>query len=76
MLPTSGSVDQFHACGLKTVKQQMKMKKLLLPANVNPGSTSTCTSSVSDKSPCCSGKLSKIELSGLSPEDKRVYLMM
>ena len=84
-MSTSGSMDQFVACGLRTVKDQMKLRKLLLDVNqgMNAASTSSGTlilspsssgSSTSDGSNC-SRKLSIKEIKQLSPEDKRIYLM-
>ena len=81
MLCTSGSMDQFHACGLKTVKHQMKMRKLLSNTHAWPSSSPSAGSSsgnvtVVPESPPASRKLTKQELVQLTPEEKRVYLMM
>ena len=78
MLSTSGSVDQMRACGLKTVKQQMTLKKLLgscCSSSVAISTSGGSTSSV-PMSPQPAKKLTKKELAAPTPQDKSVYLMM
>lgn len=84
MLCTAGSIDQLHACGLRTVKQQMKLRKLSFSSPTPNSASSDVGSSISalsgnsdlSRSPASDRKLTKAELNALSPEDKRVYLMM
>ena len=73
MLSSSGTQDQYKACGLRTVKDQMKLRKLLGPHNVSPHPQSSCSSAGTTTT---GGKLSLKEMKILSPEDKQVYLMM
>ena len=81
MLSTTGSIDQLIACGFRTVKQQMTLRKLL-PSRcsssmlMSAGSSSGSTASISAASPQPSRKLTKNELNNLSPQDRCVYLMM
>ena len=75
------------ACGLKTVKHQMKLRKLLLDSTMtgtsdtDNGSTSnTCissgpsTSSMNEHKAIGDRKLTIKELSRLAPEEKKAYL--
>ena len=82
MLVTMGSMEQYKACGLATDKDQMKLRKLI--GNISgpsagassPSSASqSSTSSYSGTTPS-RGKHSKKMLQELTPEDKKVYLMM
>ena len=82
MLSTTGSIDQLIACGFKTVKQQMTLRKLLASCCSSSMVVSVCSSDGSttslsvSASPQPSRKLKKQELNDLSPQDKSVYLMM
>ena len=79
MLSTTGSIDQLRACGLKKVKQQMTLKKLLgscCSSSVVISSSGGSTTSSVSMSPQPAKKLTKKELDALSPQDKSVYLMM
>ena len=81
MLTSMGSVEQYKACGLLTVKDQLRLRKLIGKQCQSPSQEQ---SSASDQSSASStthatpsrGKLSKKFLQDLTPEDKRVYLMM
>ena len=77
MLSTMGTVEQFKACGLNTVKDQMKLRKLVGKQALSAAATSS-SSSASGSTPATAskGKLTKKHLAELTPEDKRVYLMM
>ena len=80
MFCTSGSMDQLYACGLKTVQQQMQMRKLLLNsshayAGSSVSGTDSCVTTVPESPPAHDRKLKKKELQKLTPEDKRIYLM-
>lgn len=48
MLANNGNMDQFQACGFKTVKAQMKLKKLL---STSQGTVDASSSSSIDASP-------------------------
>lgn len=83
MLVMMASMEQYKACGLATVKDQMKLRKLI--GNLSDPGLSTETSSQSSASQSSAsshigmpsgGKLNKKMLKELTPEDKRVYLMM
>ena len=81
MLSTNGSIEQLIACGLKTLKQQMTLKKLLgscCSSSVVISSSGGSTPSLVSMSPHVqpSKKLTKKDLDALSPQDKSVYLMM
>ena len=81
MLSTTGSIDQLVACGFKTVKQQMTLRKLLascssssmVMSSMAAGSSSASTASISSGSPSPqpSRKLTKQELNSLSPQARQ-----
>ena len=82
MLVTMGSMEQYKACDLATVKDQMKLRKLIgslshppVDASSQSSASQSSSSSYSATTPS-RGKLSKKMLWELTPEDKRVYLMM
>lgn len=82
MLTSMGSVEQYKACGLLTVKDQLKLRKLIgqqcqspSEPQSSPSDQSSASSSLTIATPS-RGKLSKKFLHDLTPEDKRVYLMM
>ena len=79
MLCNLGSMEQYRACGLQTVKDQVSLRKLL-NASLSSTSTATITPSSELESSQASSpkrcKLTKKQLNELTPEDKRVYLMM
>ena len=68
MLAACGSVEQMKACGLRTVKQQLQLKRLLSTTEV-PAHITTA------KSASGHGKLSMSTLKQLTPEEKRLYLI-
>lgn len=77
-----GSMEQYKACGLATVKDQMKLRKLIgnlsrpsADASSQSSASQSSTSSYTGTTPS-RGKLNKEMLRELTPEDKRVYLMM
>ena len=83
MLVTMGSMEQYKACGLATVKDQMKLRKLIGDLSDPGPSTETSSQSSASQSSASShtgtqsrGKLNKKMLKELTLEDKRVYLMM
>eukprot|EP00731_Ephydatia_muelleri_P009432 Em0005g18a len=77
LLCQHGSMEQLKACGLKTVSEQLKLRKLITLTLKQPTNTAAC-----DYSPAPEGfggarkKLSLVELMKISPEEKRLYLMM
>lgn len=58
MLSTMGTVEQFKACGLNTVKDQMKLRKLVGKQASSVAATSS-SSSASGSTPSSKGKLTK-----------------
>ena len=76
MLCKTGTIDQLKACGLETVKDQLKLKRLI------QGSEKTSVVAVTEQVACGTScielnrKLSLSELGKISPEDRRIYLMM
>ena len=76
MLCKTGTTDQLKACGLETVKDQLKLKRLI------QGSEKICVVAVTEQVACGTScielnrKLSLSELGKISPEDRRIYLMM
>ena len=88
-LSSSGSIEQFSCCGLFTVKDQLKLKRLVAAADQHSGEikvtpvskqvavATTCSSSgVSCTDKPKGKKLTRAEIKNLDPNDKRVYLMM
>ena len=79
MLATCGAVDQYKACGLDTVHDQMKFRMLVVGGpNDSSCSASTSSNSLSSSSSNLksSGKLRMKQLQSLAPEKKRGYLLM
>ena len=77
MLATCGAVDQYKACGLDTVHDQMKFRMLVVGGpNDSSCSASTSSNSLSSSSNNLksSGKLRMKQLQSLAPEKKRGYL--
>lgn len=68
MLCKSGTYDQMRACGLATVKQQLRLKKLL-----SPETEVISISPIPRKSEA--GKLSMPAIKSLTAEDRRLYLI-
>ena len=74
MMTDGCSVDQLILSGLKTVKQQLRFKKLLMPSCAVPASvpaTHTAVTAPTGKS----GKLSRAAIKDLNAEEKRMYLI-
>lgn len=67
MLANQGSLEQMQACGLKTVRQQMHLKKLA--SSAVSGDTSSSTTNVDD----C--KLSIAAMKQMKKEEKYIYLI-
>jgi len=77
MVAKEGSLEQLKACGLHTVADQMRLRKLI-HGQMKDFAVSSCkkdiTCTVPPKFP--GRKLTKAELNELqSPEDRRVYIM-
>ena len=76
MLTTCASVEQLRACGLRTVKQQLYLRKLV--SGMSPP-----TSTVTAMSPPTSimtatvtgNKLTMSAMRAMSEEDRRLYLI-
>ena len=70
-------MEQLKACGLKTVSEQLKLRKLIMLTLEQPTKAAAC-----DNSPAPEGfggarkKRSLVELMKIPPEEKRLYLMM
>ncbi|XP_065892403.1 putative autophagy-related protein 11 [Dysidea avara] len=73
MLGEEGSMEQFKACGLSTVMEQLKVKRLLKPA-----AAADANVPVAQYSPMARTgyKLTKRELNDIPAKHKMVYLMM
>ncbi len=80
MVINCATLEQLHACGLKTIKDQMKLQRLFgaltneLQHTASP-TTSSGTSSSTYGTPKGTRKLTLSEMKLLSPEEKRLYLM-
>ena len=66
MLVRCGSMEQMKACGLTSVKQQLKLKQLLSPQ---------LKAEVPTHAVSVHGKLSMSAIKKLTPEERRLYLM-
>ena len=79
-LETCASIEQLCSCGLKTVKQQLKLKRLVHDQStavlVTTQPVSSILVKVKDVKEEKARKLTREELKCLPPEEKRVYLMM
>lgn len=83
MLVNCGSIDQLKACGLQTIGNQMKLRKLFMsltpaaaasPVNVSSPSFVSDISTTTSTS-TSSRKLKRTELKQLTPTQKHIYLM-
>ena len=82
MLINCGTIEQLHACGLKTIKEQMQLRKIF-DSTIKPGhnagvsNISTLTHTPSSVSTCTIStpkrvkKLSITEINQLSPEENK-----
>ena len=76
-LGTCASVDQLAACGLKTVKQQLALKRLVQSSSTTTHPMSTANNRViKAERGGKARKLTREEIKALPPEERRVYLMM
>ena len=64
-----GSVEQLNLCGLRTVKQQLQLMKLLVPI------TAAAVASPTTVMPSTSGKLMREEMKKMTPKEKCIYLI-
>ena len=69
------STDQLAACGLKTINQQMRFKKLLVSSADNPLDVSaTCSTAAALNSGCRKkGKVTMAEIKDLPTEERQLY---
>ena len=72
-LGTCATMEQLSTCGLKTVKQQLTLKRLV-QSFTTQGATSAKDTIKEEKGKA--RKLTREEINSLPPEEKRVYLMM
>ena len=77
-LGTCATMEQLSACGLKGIKQQLKLKRLVASSQGAQGSQGAGTShhTYTDHDSERPRKLTRKELKLLPPEEKTVYLMM
>uniref|UniRef100_A0A1X7U905 Uncharacterized protein n=1 Tax=Amphimedon queenslandica TaxID=400682 RepID=A0A1X7U905_AMPQE len=79
MLVNCASLEQLNACGLHTIKKQMKLRKhystLCTPETVSCDGTGGTVSASPSATSCDSKKLTLSQMKVLSPEHKRLYLM-
>ena len=66
-------MEQLSSCGLKTVKQQLTLKRLVHSLTTQP--RTTLVKDVKEEKGKAR-KLTRAEMKSLPPEEKRVYLMM
>ena len=81
MLVNCGSVEQLTLCGLQTVKDQMKLKRLFTALSVNTDMLSSAATSSSSSlksgkhTPKGEKKLKMKEVKELTPEARQIYFM-
>ena len=73
MVSEQGSYDQLKVCGLKTVADQMKLRKLI--TKDSRSTVSMCKSEATTLGEFPGRKFIKPELNELSSEDIKVYIM-
>ena len=68
------STDQLAACGLKTISQRMRFKKLLVSSADNHSDVSaTCSTAAALSSGCCKkGKVTMTEIKDLPTEERQL----
>lgn len=72
MLGTSGSSEQLKRCGLKTLKEEMKLKRMILEMGTSSKPSQQIVSSCASTA---DRKLKSSEMKQLVPEEKRTYLI-
>ena len=72
MLSSCATMEQLKACGLRTVKQQLLLRKLLSPVqhSVAAASSTPASGTVAGTS-----KLTISAMKAMSEEDRRLYLI-
>lgn len=75
LLGTCATMEQLSSCGLKTIKQQLHLKRLVQSFNTCT-QLQGCTSAKGIIKGEKAKKLTREEINSLPPEEKRVYLMM
>ncbi|KAL5515074.1 hypothetical protein EMCRGX_G000192 [Ephydatia muelleri] len=73
LLAKCGTIEQYKACGLRSIKQQMQLKRLLNTDKRELEGSSSLEREMSSKK--FDRKLKLLELRTISPEDRRTYLM-
>ncbi|KAL5503539.1 hypothetical protein EMCRGX_G010505 [Ephydatia muelleri] len=73
LLAKCGTIEQYKACGLRYIKQQMQLKRLLNTDKRELEGSSSLEREMSSKK--FDRKLKLLELRTISPEDRRIYLM-
>eukprot|EP00731_Ephydatia_muelleri_P034160 Em0049g7a len=73
LLAKCGTIEQYKACGLRSIKQQMQLKRLLNTDKRELEGSSSLEREMSSKK--FDRKLKLLELRTISPEDRRIYLM-
>ncbi|KAL5510478.1 hypothetical protein EMCRGX_G006031 [Ephydatia muelleri] len=73
LLAKCGTIEQYKACGLRSIKQQMQLKRLLNTDKRELEGSSSLEREMSSKK--IDRKLKLLELRTISPEDRRIYLM-
>ena len=71
--PNVAQIEQYKACGLRSIKQQMQLKRLLNTDKRELEGSSSLEREMSSKK--FDRKLKLLELRTISPEDRRIYLM-
>ena len=76
-LGTCASMEQLAFCGLKTVKQQLTLKRLVQSFTTQPAAPGrSLAKDIIKEEKGKARKLTREEMNSLPPEEKRVYLMM
>ncbi len=74
MLATSGSSDQLQRCGLTRLKEELKLKRLILGMGGH-GNPKQAEQTVSSVPSTADRKLKSSEMAKLRPEEKQTYLI-
>ena len=70
MLSTCASVEQLRACGLRTIKQQMYLRKLISATNTQMNTCKATTAAA-----CADNKPTMSAMKAMSEEERRLYLI-
>ena len=72
MLSSCATMEQLKACGLRTVKQQLLLRKLLSPVQ---HSVAAASSTPAGGTVASNSKLTISAMKAMSEEDRRLYLI-